>query len=128
MLTKEQILAADDLPRETITIPEWGGDVTLQRLTAAEWNRWQTLNFLGQEAMTEGDHEKGMAGMTLLVILSLVDESGAQIFEDTDENRADLARKSMASLRTIFDKALEINGKTAEAKEESEKNSEAGGD
>ena len=27
ILTKDAILAADDLPREIVPVPEWGGDV-----------------------------------------------------------------------------------------------------
>ncbi len=126
MLTKEEILAADDLPREAVNVPAWGGDVILQRLTAAEWNKWQVVNFAGQDEMKEGDHEKSMAGMCALIIQSLVDEAGEALFEDTEENRAALARKSMAALRVVFDKALKMNAGTAEAVEEIEKNLEAG--
>ena len=128
MLTKEQILAADDLPRETVSVPEWGGDVTLQRLTAAEWNKWQVINFAGQETMVEGDFEKSMDAMTALIIPSLVGDDGAPLFEDTKENRVALAGKSMAALRVVFDKALEVNAGTAEVQEDAEKNSEAGED
>jgi len=35
ILTAEQLLAADDLPEETLPIPEWGGEVVLRGLTRA---------------------------------------------------------------------------------------------
>lgn len=42
MLTREKLLAAQELrPTETINIPELGGDVTLQGLTAKEWIEFQ---------------------------------------------------------------------------------------
>ena len=36
MLTKEAILAADDLPREKVDVPEWGGEVYVRALTGAQ--------------------------------------------------------------------------------------------
>lgn len=36
ILTAEQLLAANDLPEETLAIPEWGGEVVLRALTRAQ--------------------------------------------------------------------------------------------
>lgn len=33
MLTREQILQSDDLPRETVQVPEWGGEVQVTTQT-----------------------------------------------------------------------------------------------
>ena len=36
MLTREQILGSDDLKRQTVAVPEWGGDVFVRMLTGGE--------------------------------------------------------------------------------------------
>ena len=36
VLSKEQILQADDLKTETVEVPEWGGDVLLRELRGRE--------------------------------------------------------------------------------------------
>ena len=36
ILTREQILAIDDLPEETISVSEWGGDIVVRGLTRGE--------------------------------------------------------------------------------------------
>ena len=36
MSLKEQILKADDLPKEKVNVPEWNVDVYVRALTAAE--------------------------------------------------------------------------------------------
>ncbi len=34
ILSKEAILSADDLPREIVSVPEWGGQVYVRTMTA----------------------------------------------------------------------------------------------
>ncbi len=36
MLTREQILQSDDLPRETVQVPEWGGEVQVRTMTGTD--------------------------------------------------------------------------------------------
>ena len=36
ILSRDAILAADDLPRETVEVPEWGGAVVVQGLTSRQ--------------------------------------------------------------------------------------------
>ena len=35
-LTREQILEADDLPTESLDVPEWGGEVLIRALNGAQ--------------------------------------------------------------------------------------------
>ena len=35
-LTKDQILEANDLQSESVTVPEWGGDVLVRTMTGAD--------------------------------------------------------------------------------------------
>lgn len=72
-LTRDQILAAQDLPRELVHVPEWGGDVLLIGLSAAEADR------LASEAA--GDER--LFSLRLLAA-SIVDESGQRLFDTED--------------------------------------------
>ena len=36
MLTREQILKAQELKTKVINVPEWGGEITLKQLTSLE--------------------------------------------------------------------------------------------
>lgn len=45
MLTREQILAAPDLCRETVAVPEWGGEVVVSELSAAALASFLALAF-----------------------------------------------------------------------------------
>ena len=36
ILSKDAILAADDLPRETVHVPEWGGDVYVRTMSGTD--------------------------------------------------------------------------------------------
>jgi hypothetical protein len=67
-LTKDEILGADDLKRETVDIPEWGGEVLLRELRGRE-----------RDAFEEGSLDKqrnvSMVNMRArLVALSAIDE------------------------------------------------------
>ena len=41
MLDKNTILNADDLPREKVTIPQWGGDVFVRTLSGSERDQFE---------------------------------------------------------------------------------------
>ena len=48
MLTREQILQSDDLPRETVPVPEWGGSVRIRTLSGADRDGY---NFFMEQGM-----------------------------------------------------------------------------
>ena len=39
ILSVEQILAADDIPSETVSVPEWGGEVKVRGLSRATFDK-----------------------------------------------------------------------------------------
>jgi hypothetical protein len=41
VLTKEQILSADDIKTETVLVPEWGGDVIVRGLSGVERDAYE---------------------------------------------------------------------------------------
>lgn len=83
-LTKEQILGADDLPRHTVSVPEWGGDVSFRHLTAREQASLETI-----QATLSGVEEGRTVLDTLeyatrFVVLCVCDDQGKRLFADDD--------------------------------------------
>jgi hypothetical protein len=70
ILNKQQIIDANDLPRETVSVPEWGGDVIVQGLSAAQ-----------AEALVKATKDDSQAFAINMLALSLVDESGVPLFD-----------------------------------------------
>lgn len=121
ILTREQILAADDLPRRQVACPEWGGDVFVRGLTARERDLYD-IETLGNR----GDQAKMDCWRVRMVGRCIVDEKGKRMFKDTEIE--ELANKSAAPVKRLFDAITELSGMTPGAVEDAEKNSSAGQD
>jgi hypothetical protein len=111
VLTRDAILGADDLPKEKVEVPEWGGDVYVRTLTGTERDSFEKQWAGGKVP------EHVRAG---LVVKTLVDESGKRIFEDGDV--AKLGSKSAMVLDRLFAIAQRLNGLSQKDVEELEKN------
>lgn len=116
-LSKDQILSADDLPIRAVNVPQWGGEVLLKTLNGSER---EELERLVNEFKTRGKLAGGKAVRAVAAALSIVDENGNRIFQDTDIES--LAKKSGAALDLLLDEILEHNAMTKGAAEELEKN------
>jgi len=118
-LTKEQIIAAMDLKRETVEIPEWSvdgepGSVIVQELSAREREDFE-------KSLEKEDGEKDYSNFHARVaVLTCVDEAGKKIFTDADIPM--LADKSLAALRRIADVAAKISKLSSNDLEEARKN------
>lgn len=115
-LGREQILAASDLKTEAIDVPEWGGQVLVSTLTSADadaWEGWAALNTGGDGKFQSGFYERLRARF---VAMCVVDDQGARVFSDVDVD--ELAKKSSAAIKRVFEKAQELNGYTDEDLEE----------
>ena len=117
MLNKAQILAADDLPKEVVTVPEWGGEVFVRMLTGTERDRF--------EASLQG--EKGKIDLTNVrarfCSLTMVDDAGKRLFADNEV--MGLGQKSAKALDRVFGASQKLNGLTDADVEELAKNSES---
>jgi len=116
VLSKEQILQADDLKRETVDIPEWGGEVLLRELRGRE-----------RDAFEEGSMDKQrnvtMTNMRArLVALSAIDEEGERLF--TAKEATELGDKSATALNRLFEVCCRLSGITSEDVDALEKNLE----
>ena len=122
-LSREQILEKNDLPRETVEIEEWGGEVLVQCLSLRALSEWQELN-AGLENPMSGNG--ALRVMVSLIVRCVVDESGNRLFSDEDEET--IARKNVKHLRMIFGTALRLSGLTPGEAKAIEGNSGAGRD
>ena len=116
-LTKEQIVSADDLPREKVDVPEWNGHVYVRTMTGTERDAWEMGMF------TDGEPDMVNARAKLCV-LTVVDKDGKRVFTDGDAEA--LGRKSACALDRLFDVARRLSGLSAADVEELEKNSASG--
>ena len=100
LLSKENILAANDLPLECIGVPEWGGDVMVRTMTGADRDAFEA-SLIGKEGRMENVRAR-------LVSLTLCDATGARLFTDAEVTA--LGNKSARALDRVFTVAQRING------------------
>lgn len=117
MSIKDKILAADDLPRKPLLVPEWGiteeDDGWIRGLTGTERDAYESSvrQFKGQQMVVKLENVRAR-----LVSLCLVDGEGARVF--TDKEVVDLGKKSGRVLDRLFDQAAALSGLTADQVEE----------
>jgi len=119
MLTKEQILQADDLKTEEVDVPEWGGTVRVKTLTGIERDAFESSIY--DKKQKEANLQNVRAK---LCVVSIVDEKGERLFSATDV--LDLGKKSASALDKIFSVAQKLNGLTQKDIDELAKNSKTG--
>lgn len=122
ILSKDQILEADDLKTETVAVPEWAGSVLVRSMSGTERDAFEASMIT---VLPDGTRKPNMVNMRAkLVALTVVDEAGNLVFDVSDVDR--LARKSAAALERVFAAAQRINGIGVDAQEDIAKNSSAG--
>jgi hypothetical protein len=105
-LTAEQILAANDLEKEAIDIPEWGGKVWIRTMMADERDSYeQEFVDLRRGYTKKGKMKSVRAKFCALV---LCDENMQRLF--TEEQVVALGEKSAKALDRVFEAGLKLNG------------------
>jgi hypothetical protein len=115
MLTREQILAADDLKSEEVDVPEWGGSVKVVVMTGVARDSFQ-------EQMAASDKSISYFHNCLLVA-TVVGDDDAPLFTAADMDA--LRSKSAAVVTRVANVAERLNGFGQKVVEQAEKNSEA---
>lgn len=112
-LSKDQILAAEDIPTKDVEVPEWGGSVRMRGLTGSERDAYESSLFQqrGEKRILRTENARAR-----LVAMCIVDEDGERMFSDAEAK--DLGRKSGKVLDRLFDEARKLSGLTAEDVEE----------
>lgn len=117
---REQILAAEDLPREQVSTDEWAPFgvpfVHVRGLASGERDDWE------QSFLTTGANGKRVTKPQVhnvragFVALTVVDEAGQRVF--TDKDIAALATKSAAVIGRLWDVGRRLSGMKDEDDEE----------
>lgn len=119
MLTRDQILQANDIQTEEVSVPEWGGTVLVRALDGEERDALEASMIQGKGKNAQVNLKNLRAK---LVARSIVDENGKRLFEDSDIPA--LAKKSAAALNRVYEVAQRLSGITPEDVDELTKNSE----
>ncbi len=114
MLTKEEILAANDRPVSRLSVPEWNGEVCIRQLTAEEAQQYRVFSL---DDNWKVDRTKALRNHLVLVSLALCDEAGARLFTVEE-----LTGKSAAAIERIAAAARKINALDGDSVEDAEKN------
>lgn len=104
ILNREQILQAQDLKQEVVSVPEWGGDVIVRTLTGAERDQFEA-DMIQSNGKVAGENLYNLRAR--LSSLCLVDESGRRLFSDDDVKL--LGAKSAHALQRVFEQAMKLN-------------------
>jgi len=105
MLSKDAIFAADDLPRETVNVPEWGGDVIVRTMTGAERDAFEYQLMQAKK----GEKLDGRGLKARMCVLTIVNEAGDPLFDDPSDVLT-LQTKSAAVLNRLFEVSSRLNG------------------
>lgn len=121
-LTAAAILAAQDLRREWVEVPEWGGGVYVQAMPGLALDQYEQRMLARRTVEKDGKTVKINLDNTRaeLVVLTACDEQGAPIFT-LDQVEA-LGKKSGAALNRVVTAAQRLNGMTEKDVEQLAKN------
>ncbi len=120
LLSKSDILKADDLKTETVPVPEWGGDVRIRTLTAAQKDDFEAASLQeGKKGQRKANLNNFRAKFCALV---MVDDKGERLFGDAEVTK--LGMKSCAAMDRVYDVAGKLNAMGQRDLEELAKNSE----
>lgn len=101
MLNRDDILKISDLITETVSVPEWDGDVLVRAMTGVERDEFEQAVF--------PNGQKDFANIRArLCSLSIVDENGRRLFEDAD--LVNLGEKNAKALDKVFAVAKRLSG------------------
>jgi len=118
ILTEAEILGADDLKKELVSVPEWGGHVYVRTITGAERDQFE-MGVAGRNGQASG-----MSNVRArLCAIAMVDADGKPVMSPAKVTA--LGKKSAIALGRVFDVATKLNGLSGEDVEELAGNSDA---
>jgi hypothetical protein len=114
MLSRDEILSKAVLKRETVTVPDLGGDVVVQEMSGAQRDAWE-------QSLQARDKQGNLVNARAkLVVAALVNEDGTRMFSDDDVDR--VGGMPFGVLDKICQVALRLNHLRPEDVEEAKKN------
>jgi len=117
-MTKDEILGADDLQKQFVDVPEWGGGVWVRNLMGNKRDAFEALVLARKtgEALMAGGLRAQFCAWTIC------DEDGGLLFSEDDVEK--LGQKSGVALDRVFTVAHELNQMAPDDIEELGKDSE----
>jgi hypothetical protein len=106
-LTRDAILAAEDVKTEEVNVPEWGGSVLVRGMTGRERDEFEASMIVRAGGQTVPDIRNGRAK---LVARCVVGDDGQPLF--TRDDVTALGEKSASALARVFDVASRLSGLT----------------
>jgi hypothetical protein len=103
VLDRAAIIAAQDLRRELVAVPEWGGEVYIRVMTSAEKDKLDEANNLDGKLRWEGYRAR-------LLAATICDGDGKLLFGLAEAS--ELMGKSAAAVDRLLDVAQRLNGVT----------------
>jgi len=109
LLSRDDILAVDDRKYDTVSCPEWGGDVRLRSITGRQRDAYEA-----SVIQTNGNDRKvNLRNVRAkLIILCAVGEDGHALFTGDDLNA--LGGKNAAPIERLFDACRKLAGMSPE--------------
>ncbi len=106
ILNRDQILSADDIAKEKLSVPEWGGDIYVKTISAAERGFIEARMIeMGKDGQPKSVKVENLT--TYIAFLSVCDENGNRLFTDIKDIEK-LGKKSAAALDRVAQKAQEL--------------------
>jgi len=104
-LTREQFLQANDLTKELVKVPEWGGEVYVKAMTGEERDSFEAMLIMeiGEDEKVNRDNFRAK-----LASMTIVDEDGKLIFNENDVEL--LGKKNAAALQRVMKVAQRLSG------------------
>lgn len=120
MLSRQDIFNSDDLVREKVKVPEWGGEVWVRTMSSRERDRFET-NYIsvGDNKAAQMDNLRAR-----FVVFTVCDKKGRMLFKPEDADK--LGEKSAAAMDRLFEVAQRLNHMGKEDVEGLAKNSKSG--
>ena len=110
MLSRDDILNADDRKTEVVPVPEWGGAVTVRSLTGLERDRYEgsMVSYRrNAKGVPEIDAVETDNVRARLASMTIIDEAGGNLFTESDV--LILGMKSAAALERVFKVAQRLS-------------------
>ena len=117
LLSREQILASNDLEKELVAVPEWGGEVYVRVMKGSERDYFESL--IPDKELNPSQRIESLR--EVLAALTMCDEAGGRLF--SYEEIEALSEKSSMALDRVYTVAVRLNKLGKADLEETKKNS-----
>lgn len=125
LVTKAQINAAVDRKWEDVPVPEWGGEVRLMALSAADRGYIEAGSVVANGMNPQMRVDSLKVYREKLVGMAMVDENFERLYSNKEISAGELGKKDGAVIERLAAKVQELSGMGRFAAKEAEGNSDA---